>query len=115
MWSQDQTYFDRYNDVLIGNQRTCDVDSKITLWRHKRLRKASAIVKMFNCGIFSALSSLKTMFYLSLLLTILMSPSVLSQGEEGSSEPDAAELLGDDNPCKANPCGNGVCLVDKDE
>ena len=48
MWIRDQTYLDRYNDVLIGNQRTCDVDSKITLWRHKRLRKASATVKMFN-------------------------------------------------------------------
>ena len=115
MWNQNQTYLNRYHSVLVRNQRTCDLDSKISLWRHKRLRKISAITNMFNCGIFSALSPLKTMFYLSLLLTILMSPTVLSQGEEGSSEPDTAELLGDDNPCKANPCGNGVCLVDKDE
>ena len=61
------------------------------------------------------------MFIWTLIIGILLCPAVLCQDgeDEGAttSQPDTAELVLEDpsNPCKANPCGNGVCLQDKDE
>ena len=122
MWTKDLT--DNYQwcfNVLFTNFKYCG-DLK-TYSRHPtRLRKLCAPPKRLSDGTLSSFHSLKNMFIWSLVLAILMCPSVLCQDEEevatsspDDSPPETAELLSDDNPCKANPCGNGVCLQDKEE
>ena len=55
------------------------------------------------------------------LVIILLCPSVLSQEEAPSNsaedEVDSKNNADEntENPCKTNPCGNGVCLVDKED
>ena len=65
------------------------------------------------------LGLINIMFIWSLIIGVLLCPTVLCQEEDGgeaTSPPDTAELvLEEGNPCKANPCGNGVCLQDKEK
>ena len=75
--------------------------------------------RLKNKSVFNQLSLFNIMFIWSLIIGLLLCPTVLCQEEEGGEEattpPDTAELvLEDANPCKTNPCGNGVCLQDKE-
>ena len=108
-----------FNQSLSSSNRhsTSSINSNnsISLIRHytstKRLKDKSVLTPF---------SLYNIMFIWPLIIGILLCPAVLCQDGDDetatTSQPDTAELvLEDSNPCKANPCGNGVCLQDKDE
>ena len=104
------------NNVLYMNSKKLKTNSG----QNKRLIMEFTLKRRFNVSGSSPLHLLNIMLIWSLIIVILMCPSVLCQSEEAAlnSSPDnsdTAELLSPDNPCKANPCGNGVCLQEKEE
>ena len=122
MWTKDFTdNCSRCLNVLFTELKYCEV-LEINSRHPTKLRKPCSPTKRLSDSTLFSFQSFSNMFIWSLILVILVSPSVLSQGEEefatispDDSPPDTAELLSDDNPCKANPCGNGVCLQENKE
>ena len=110
------------NDVPLGCNERCMKSSlsKSYSRHHTSLSMDIKSQKRFNGSESISLNLLNTMLISVLVMTILMCPSVLCQNEEAAlnnspDNSDTAELLSPDNPCKANPCGNGVCLQEPEE
>ena len=85
----------------------------------KHKKNSMTITSLKDKSVVTKLSLINIMFIWSLIIGVLLCPTVLCQEEDGgeaTSPPDTAELvLEEGNPCKANPCGNGVCLQDKEK
>ena len=86
----------------------------------RQMKSFISTKRLKNRSVFNQLSLFNIMFIWSLIIGLLLSPTVLCQeeesGEEATTPPDTAELvLEEGNPCKTNPCGNGVCLQDKEK
>ena len=118
MWNVTQSNITRCLNVFFSDSSPYFISKKNSK-HHKKLNdEYPSTLRRVNGNPASTFPLLKTMFIWSLILAIMMCPSVLSQSEdEGTStsldSSDTADLTSD-NPCKTNPCGNGVCLVDKE-
>ena len=116
MWTKNV-----YDDPMCSN--VSYIRSKLSKTNSEHLKKITMefpLKRRFNSSVSSPLHLLNIMLMWSLIIVALMCPSVLCQSEEAAlnnspDNSDTAELLSPDNPCKANPCGNGVCLQEQEE
>ena len=114
MWTKNVDDDPLSNKVIYMNSKMLKTNSG----HHKRLIMELTSKRRYNCSGSSPLHLLNTILIWSLIIVIFMCPSVLCQEAALNSSPDnsdTAELLSPDNPCKANPCGNGVCLQETEE
>ena len=109
MWTKNV-----YNDPLCSNVSYIRSKlSKTNSEHHKKITMEVPLNRKFNGSGSAPLHLLNIMLLWSLIIVTLVCPSVLCQSEEAAL--NTAELLSPDNPCKANPCGNGVCLQEQEE
>ena len=122
MWTKNLDDDPLCNHVSYINSKLSKTDSG----HQKGLTMEFSLTRRFNGSGSSPLHLLNIMLIWSLIIVILMCPSILCQSEEAAlnnspdnsdpdTAPDTAELTSPDNPCKANPCGNGVCLQEIEE
>ena len=112
MWNVIEVNITRCLNVFFSD---LNFISKKNSKHHKKLNERPSTFRRVNGNTASAFQLINTMFISSLVLAIMMCQSVLSQsGDELTATSVDNSETADDNPCKTNPCGNGVCLVDKE-
>ena len=118
MWTRNSNSKSRCFYVQSESNQSTKINSDLSCnSRHKKDCIMTRSLK--DKRVVTKLSLINIMFIWSLIIGVLLCPTVLCQEEDGgeaTSPPDTAELvLEEGNPCKANPCGNGVCLQDKEK